>query len=78
MWLSGARQCGRIGNPVKFRNVPNAVKGDGLCKTPLEKSGKARRSSEPQSEDRPDVIALFHMDGGVSICAYCRVSHNAE
>ncbi len=33
--------------------------GDGRSKTPLEKSGKALRLGDPQSEDRPDIKAFF-------------------
>jgi len=52
----------RIGNAVKFRDVPNAVWGTGKHK-PLVVTGKAFLRADPKSEDRPDGDGPFGVDG---------------
>lgn len=56
---------GRIGKAVKFRHVPNAVRGT-AAHWPLVSTGKARRRDEPESEDRPDRQGCRSWTGPVS------------
>jgi hypothetical protein len=65
MCRSGARASGRIGNPVTFRNVPNAVTVMACATCHWDSPGKARKPGDPKSEDRPDVIALPRVDSAV-------------
>lgn len=56
---------GRIGKPVQFRHVPNAVQGDATDTTPLTPVGKASAADEPKSEDRPEGFFAATWSGGL-------------
>lgn len=52
--LSGARpQGGRIGNTVKIRGVPSAVRGTASANATVLANGKAPGRDDPKPEDRP-------------------------